>query len=254
MEYTIRQLAELSGVTTRTLRWYDTIGLLKPKRVGDNGYRYYGPQEVDRLQTILYYREIGMELSQIQSYLDDPDFDRLTALQSHLTALEERRHQLDALILTVRKTIVAVQGGETMSDSEKFEAFKRQAVQENETRYGKEIREKYGNEEMDRANACALSLTQEEYAQWKALGDEILAALAAAVKTGADPAGEEGQHIAGLHRRWLSYSWEAYSPQAHRGLAELYVSDKRLTAYYDREIPGCAAFLRSAVLHWISQK
>ena len=133
------------------------------------------------------------------------------------------------------------------TDQEKFEAFKRRTVEANETAFGQEIREKYGDEEMDRANACVLALTQEEYAQWKSLGGEIHTALVTAVKAGADPAGPEGQRIAALHRRWLSYSWESYTPQAHVGLAELYVSDPRFTAYYDREVSGCAAFLRDAV-------
>ena len=134
-----------------------------------------------------------------------------------------------------------------MTDHEKFEAFKRHVVEANEAAFGREIRQKYGDVEADRANACVLALTQEEYTAWKALGDEILQALTAAVQAGAALAGPEGQRIAQLHRRWLSYSWEAYTPQAHAGLAELYVSDPRFTAYYDREVSGCAAFLRDAV-------
>ena len=134
-----------------------------------------------------------------------------------------------------------------MTDQEKFEAFKRNAVAAMEAAHGAESRQKYGDVEVDRANACVLALTQEEYTAWKALGDEILQALTAAVQAGAAPAGPEGQRIAQLHRRWLSYSWEAYTPQAHAGLAELYVSDPRFTAYYDREVSGCAAFLRDAV-------
>ena len=169
------------------------------------------------------------------------------ALQSHLAELEARRARLDDLILTVQRTINDIKGGTKMTDQEKFEAFKRRTVEANETAFGQEIREKYGDEEMDRANACVLALTQEEYAQWKSLGGEIHTALVTAVKAGADPAGPEGQRIAALHRRWLSYSWESYTPQAHVGLAELYVSDPRFTAYYDREVPGCAAFLRDAV-------
>ena len=84
MEYSIQELARLSGVTTRTLRWYDQIGLLKPGRVAENGYRRYGPAQVDRLQDILYYRALGVELAQIRACLDDPDFDRLAALRGHL--------------------------------------------------------------------------------------------------------------------------------------------------------------------------
>ena len=87
MEYTIRELADLSGVTTRTLRWYDQIGLLKPGRVAENGYRYYGPAQVDRLQDILYYRALGVELAQIKACLDDPSFDRLAALRGAAAAV-----------------------------------------------------------------------------------------------------------------------------------------------------------------------
>ena len=87
MEYTIKALAELAGVTPRTLRWYDSENLLKPLRITDAGYRIYGPEQVDRLQTILFYRELGLELSTIRTILDDPAFDRLAALQSHLTDL-----------------------------------------------------------------------------------------------------------------------------------------------------------------------
>ncbi len=247
MEYTVKALAELAGVTPRTLRWYDQKGLLKPRRTTEAGYRLYGPREVDRLQDILFYKELGLELEAVREILDAPGFDRLEALRSHLAALEARRQRLDALILTVEKTINEAKGGRPMTDKEKFEAFKRRAVEANEERYGKEIREKYGREAVEGSNAKLLSMTEEEHGQWKALEAEILSALAAAVRTGEDPAGPEGQRIAELHRRWLSCTWTAYTPQAHRGLAELYTADERFTAYYDKEVPGCAAFLRQAV-------
>ena len=95
MEYSIQELSRLSGVTTRALRWYDQIGLLKPGRVAENGYRYYGEAEVDRLQDILYYRALGVELAKIKECLDDPAFDRLTALRSHLSALEAEHERLE---------------------------------------------------------------------------------------------------------------------------------------------------------------
>ena len=247
MEYTVKALADLAGVTPRTLRWYDRIGLLKPRRTTEAGYRLYGPEQLDRLQDILFYRELGLDLSSIQAILDDPAFDRQAALQSHLEELKNRRDRLEDLILTVQRTIDDLKGEAKMTDQEKFAAFKRRAVEANENAFGQEIRGTYGDEEVDRANACILALTQAEYEEWKTLGEEILTVLTAAVGAGADPAGPEGQRIAQLHRRWLSYSWEAYTPQAHAGLAELYVSDPRFTAYYDRELPGCAAFLCRAV-------
>ena len=134
-----------------------------------------------------------------------------------------------------------------MTDQEKFEAFKRRVVDEIETQYGSELREKYSVEEVDRAQNCILSLTESEYNDWQALGEEICAKLEDAVSAKADPQGEKGRQIAQLHRRWLSYSWEAYTPQVHCGLAQLYTADPRFTAYYDRKRSGCAAFLRDAV-------
>lgn len=134
-----------------------------------------------------------------------------------------------------------------MSDKEKFEAFKRRAVEANEERYGKEVRKKYGDKAIDGAKGKFLSMTEEEHEEWKTLEAEIRSALAAAVRSGEDPAGAEGRRIAELHRRWLSHTWTAYTPQAHRGVAELYTADERFTAYYDQEVPGCAAFLCQAV-------
>ena len=208
MEYTVKTLSNISGVTPRALRWYDETGLLKPLRTTAAGYRIYGPRQVERLQDILFFRELGFELSAIRGMLDDPAFDRQAALQSHLTALEQQRDRLNSLILTVQKTISTLQGETTMTDLEKFEAFKHRTVEENEAKYGKEIREQYGDATMDRANANVLALTQEDYLRWQALGGEILTSLSAAVKAGTTPSGKEGQRIAALHREWLSFSWE----------------------------------------------
>lgn len=253
MEYTVKTLSNISGVTPRALRWYDETGLLKPLRTTAAGYRIYGPRQVERLQDILFFRELGFELSAIRGMLDNPAFDRQAALQSHLTALEQQRDRLNSLILTVQKTISTLQGETTMTDLEKFEAFKHRTVEENEAKYGKEIREQYGDATMDRANANVLALTQEDYLRWQALGREILTSLSAAVKAGTTPSGKEGQRIAALHREWLSFSWETYTPQAHALLGRMYTADHRFTAYYDKEVPGCAAFLRDAILAYTKQ-
>ena len=250
MEYSIQELARLSGVTTRTLRWYDQIGLLKPGRVAENGYRRYGPAQVDRLQDILYYRALGVELAQIRACLDDPDFDRLSALRGHLARLEGERARLDGLIRSVTDTIHAEERNEIMRDEQKFEVFKRQAVERNEALYGREVREKYGDAQMDEANAAVMGLTQEQYRTWNGLGEEIRAGLERAVSEKLSPEGEEGRRIAALHRRWLTLTGSRYDPEKHRGLAALYTEDPRFTAYYDRRVPGCAQFLRAAVERW----
>lgn len=251
MEYSIQELSRLSGVTPRTLRWYDEIGLLKPGRVAESGYRYYGEAQVDRLQDILYYRELGIELARIREMLDDPAYDRLTALRSHLQGLTEKRDALDRVIASMQATISAWERNEVMSDEKKFEAFKKHAIEENERAYGKELRARYGDAEIDASNAAAMKITREQYAQWSAWGEEIRARLAAAVSGGIAPDSEEGREIAMLHRRWLTVTSHGYDVAKHRGIAELYVMDERFTAYYDKEVSGCAQFLRDAVRCWV---
>ena len=251
MEYSIQELSRLSGVTTRTLRWYDQIGLLKPSRVAESGYRYYGRAEVDRLQDILYYRALGVELAQIKECLDDPSFDRLAALRNHLAALEAERERLEQLIRSVKDTIGAEERNEIMSDEQKFEAFKMRAVEHNEETYGAEIRAKYGDQEVDEANAAVMNLTQAQYQEWTELGREIQERLEASVQARLSPESEEGKEITALHRRWLTIAGNRYDPAKHRGIAELYVMDERFTAYYDKHMPGCARFLRDAVVHWV---
>ena len=250
MEYSIQELSRLSGVTTRTLRWYDQIGLLKPSRVAESGYRYYGGAEVDRLQDILYYRALGVELARIKECLDDPSFDRLAALRNHLAALEAERERLEQLIRSVKDTIGAGDRNESMSDEQKFEAFKQRAVAHNEEVYGAEIRSKYGDQEVDEANAAVMNLTQAQYQEWTNLGREIQERLEAAVQAGTSPESEAGREITALHRRWLTITGTPYDPAKHRGIAELYVMDERFTGYYDKQVPGCARFLRDAIIHW----
>lgn len=251
MEYSIQELSRLSGVTTRTLRWYDQIGLLKPSRVAESGYRYYGRAEVDRLQDILYYRALGVELARIKECLDDPSFDRLAALRTHLAALEAERERLETLIRSVKDTIGAEERKEFMSDEQKFEAFKQRTVAHNEEVYGAEIRAKYGDAQADEANAAVMNLTQEQYREWTGLGQAIQERLETAVRAGLSPESEEGKEITALHRRWLTITGNRYDPAKHRGVAELYVMDERFTAYYDKRLPGCARFLRDAVLCWV---
>lgn len=251
MEYSIKALSRLSGVTTRTLRWYDEIGLLKPSRVAPSGYRYYGEAEVDRLQDILFYRALGVELARIKECLNAPSFDRLAALRSHLSALEAERARLSGLIDSVRETIESEERNEIMSDERKFEAFKRQAVEANEQAYGREIRKAYGDREVDAAHAAVMNLSRERYQEWTDLGEDIRRRLEAAVSGGESPEGEAAQEIVALHKRWLSFSGDAYDAKRHRGIAKLYAADERFAAYYDKSVPGCARFLHDAVTRWV---
>ena len=153
MEYTVQKLAKFAGVSTRTLRYYDEIDILKPARINSSGYRIYGQKEVDSLQQILFYRELGVSLESIKDIVTAPTFDGANALQDHREKLLEKREQLDVLIANVNKTIAVTEGRMNMSDKEKFEGFKKKMIDDNEKKYGKEIREKYGEEAVNNSNA-----------------------------------------------------------------------------------------------------
>jgi DNA-binding transcriptional MerR regulator len=246
MEYTVQKLAKLAGVSTRTLRYYDEIDLLKPARINSSGYRIYSQNEVDILQQILFYRELGMELNNIKEIITDPDFDGANALREHREKLLEKRKQLDLLITNVNKTIALKEGRINMSDQEKFEGFKKNQIDENEKKYGKEIREKYGDETVDSSNAKLMNMTQEEYEEVTKLSEEVNNTLAEAFKSG-DPACALAQKAADLHKQWLMFYWKDYSKEAHAGLGQMYVDDERFKAYYDKIQPGVAEFLRDAI-------
>lgn len=246
MEYTVQKLGMLAGVSTRTLRYYDEIGILKPARINSSGYRIYGQAEVDRLQQILFYRELGVSLESIRDIVTAPDFNGEAALKEHREKLLEKRKQLDALIANVDKTIALTEGRITMSNKEKFEGFKKNMIEDNEKKYGKEVREKYGEDTVNKSNAKLMNMTEEEYQEVTKLSEDLNKTLAEAFKTG-DPAGELAQKAADMHKKWLTYYWHDYSKEAHAGLAQMYVDDERFTAYYDKKQPGTAAFLRDAV-------
>ena len=252
MEYTVKQLGDLAGVSGRTLRYYDQIDLLKPACTNEVGYRIYGPKEVDRLQQILFFRELGVGLSTIKELLEAPDFQEQQALREHHKQLLEKRRQLDLLIRNVEQTFAAFEGGKPMTDKEKFVGFKETLIKENEEKYGAEIREKYGDETVDASNAKLMGLTEEQFTEMQQLAEEIIQSLVKAVGK-EEPSGEEGQRIAKLHRKWLSFTWKEYSKEAHAGLAETYVADERFTAYYDQHKEGAAKFLRDAILVYVSQ-
>jgi len=247
MEYTINKLAKLAGISTRTLRHYDEIGLLSPRRSSSNGYRIYGQKEIDKLQHILFYRELGLPLEEINRLISSDDFNRADALHAHLSALLAKRNQLDALILNVEKTLASTKGEITMSDKEKFEGFGEKLIQQNEELYGEEIRKAYGDSVIDGSNLKVKGMTEEQYAEVEALSTKFNEALKAAFETG-DPASELAQQACAIHKEWLCYFWDSYTKEAHAGLAEMYVADERFTAYYDKVAVGSTPFLRDALL------
>lgn len=248
MDYTIHALAKLAGISTRTLRYYDQIGLLSPARIPANGYRIYGPAEVDTLQQILFYRALGVPLDEIGRLLHAPEYSRREALESHLAALQQKKEQIDTLIKNVTKTIGTLKGETTMNDTEKFEGFKRKLIDNNEAAYGKEIRERFGDDAIEASNQKVQAMTQEQWEKAQELSQLINTKLQLACELG-DPESVLAREVCELHRQWLCLFWKdgAYSKEKHAALAQAYGLDERFKAYYDAVHPGAADFLMRAL-------
>ena len=246
MKYSISQLSKLAGVSSRTLRYYEEIGLLLPREKGDNGYRYYDSRQVDRLQQIMFYRSFDMELDDIKNILNSDDFNPVTALESHLVKLENQKAKINRLIDSVNKTIMSLKGETTMSDKEKFAAFKQNIVNENEKKYGEEIRKKYGDKTVDDTNKKILDMSQESWNSLEELNERLNKTLKAAVEEG-NPASETAQKACALHKEWLGHYWNFYSKEAHLNLCLMYTQDERFKEYYEKIAPGCADFLYEAM-------
>jgi len=248
MGYSIKEMSVVSGITPRALRHYETLGLLKPHRSKESGYRSYSSKEVDQLQEVLFLKELGVPLKEIADIVANPDFDRESALKSHLSDLIHQRSKLDDLIGNLQKTIKVLKGEDEMSDQEKFIGLKQQIIDDNEAAYGKEAREKYGDEAVDRSNAKIKSLSEAEMKRIEELTAELNDTIQQALKSG-DPTGPLAQKACELHKDWLNFYWPEghYTKEAHKGLADMYCLDSRFKAYYDKLGSGCAEFIRDAI-------
>ncbi|MBE6865714.1 MAG: MerR family transcriptional regulator [Ruminococcaceae bacterium] len=246
MKYSISQLSKLAGVSSRTLRYYEEIGLLLPREKGENGYRYYSSQQVDKLQQIMFYRSFDMELDDIKNILNSDEFDPVAALESHLIKLENQKAKINRLIDNVNKTILSLKGETTMSDKEKFAAFKQNIVDKNEEKYGAEARRKYGDKAVDDTNKKILDMSLDNWNSLEELNELLNKTLKIAVEKG-DPASETAQKACALHKEWLGYYWNFYNKEAHLNLCLMYTQDERFKEYYEKIAPGCADFLYEAM-------
>ncbi len=242
MAYTIKQLADLAGVSIRTLHYYDQIGLLRPEAYGQNGYRYYGESAMLRLQQILFFKELDFSLEQIQAVIDRPDFDVLHALQSHRAALQRKSARLERLIHTIDTTILHLKGKTQMSKQQYFEGFS----EEKQKQYEQEIRRRYGDQAFEGVTDWN-SYTAEQKADIQAQSEAIYRDLAANMHKG--PQSPEVQQIIARWHQHLRYFYEP-SVERLRGLAQLYNEHPDFVATFTRIHPDLPPFLRRAIEYY----
>ncbi len=230
VEWSIQEVARAVGATSRTLRHYDSIGLLRPSRIGANGTRYYDRDALTRLQRILLLRELGLRLPLIAEVLAART-DTRSALRAHVDLLRGEQERIDRQIRAIQQTLTAVEDGEEISMTRMFDGF-------DHTAYREEVEERWGADAYAASAAWWEAKSPTERADWQRGHEDLAADWAMLATSGADPEGPAAQILAERHVAWLAGvpGTPAADPSTRKayvlGLAELYAADARFAANY----------------------
>ena len=231
---TVHEVAQLASVSVRTLHYYDEIGLLRPDCTTEAGYRLYGEAQLERLQQILFFRELDFPLRQIARILDDPAFDRQQALRNHQTLLAKKRQRLDALLGLIDNTL---KGESTMS----FQEFDRSEIDALQKQYAEEVKERWGATDAYRESQQKAGYTPEAAEE----AEKIYAGFVACMPH--DPGCAQAQQLVADWQAYITRHFYTCTKEILAGLGEMYVGDERFTANIDRHAPGLAAYMSHAI-------
>ena len=245
--YTVKQMARLSGVSVRALHHYDAIGLLKPRAVGANGYRYYDRQDLLRLQQILFHRALETPLKDIQAALDQPGFDLAAALRAQRERLAAQAERYARLVDVVDRTLADLEGDETMDDKKLFEGFD----PEKQAAYEAELVERYGDPMAERIAQSKAGMKAWSKTDWTGFQQEAAAIehdMARALSQGLPVDSDPVTAIMRRHWAWIAKSWNREpTPDAFAGLAHLYQDNPEFTARYEAIAPGLTEYFAEAM-------
>lgn len=244
----MKEVSELTGVSTRTLRYYDTISLLKPHHYTESGYRMYSSKELDRLQLILFYKSLQFSLEEIKGLLINGN--TLSHLIMQRERLIEQANHIDKLIKVIDSTISYQKGEIQMTEQQKFEAFKEEKLKDNEVLYGKELRDKYNEKSLNKSHAHYKHLSQESYDKAVDAERKMFELLMVMVNEDQDVSDSIGKEIFEYHKSWLEIMSGMYSTEYHRNMASLYVQDERFAQYYNDRVEGSCVRLSETILHY----
>jgi DNA-binding transcriptional MerR regulator len=240
----VGQVAELAGVTVRTLHHYDRIGLLSPSGRTSAGYRQYSPADLDRLHQVLLYRELGFPLEEVATLLDDPSADPEAHLRRQHRLLRDRLERTSAMVAAVEKEMEARSMGISLTPEERFEVF----GEHDPAQYDAEVEERWGDTDAyAQSKRKTAAYSKDDWLAIKAEGEDVEARFAAALRAGVAPDSVEAMDIAEEHRQQISRYFYDCSPEMHAGLGRMYVEDERFTAHYEQRAPGLAQYVSTAV-------
>jgi len=246
MAWSIAQVARMSKVTSRTLRHYDSIGLLPPAWVGDNGYRYYEKEQVRRLQQILLLRDLGLGLDVVAEMLSGTD--QLTVLRNHHRWLQAERERLDRLACTVARTIAELEGGDEVKMEELFDGFDASKQESYEAelveRYGEGVKEHLA-ESKRRFKGWTRADADRFMNEWQEIAQRLGALFAAGTAIDAP----ETQETIDRHYRWICLSWTP-NRESYTGLGDLYVDSPDFRVHFEADGKNSAQWVRDAMAHY----
>jgi DNA-binding transcriptional MerR regulator len=245
--YTVKQLARLSGVSVRTLHHYDEIGLLKPAFLGENRYRYYGREELLRLQDILFHRELGVPLQEIGKLLATDGRDRVAILSRHRELLAERINSSRQLLLTIDRTIAELNGAGTMKDKDFYHGF----APEKQAEYEEWLVENYGDsarQGIEDSKAHWAERTPEDMKAAFEAGAAAEAELAEQFVAGIDANSTELDAMFDRHRAWVSQMWgRECARSGYAGMADMYLAHPDFRTHFDKRGEGFLDWLTTAM-------
>lgn len=236
---TVHEVAKLAGISVRTLHYYDEIGLLRPDGASYAGYRLYGDSSIERLQQILFFRELGFPLGEIAAILNAPNYDKSQALLNHRRLLTLKRERLNGLIALVDQ---ALKGEDSMSIKE----FDMKKIDEAREQYAAEAKSRWGEtnayKESEKRTA---KYTKEDWARMSTKSEVIFKGFAEFRNL--DPASEAAQSLVRQWKAFISDSYYDCTDEILSGLGEMYVDDARFTKNIDAYGEGTAMFMRDAI-------
>lgn len=245
MSIRVKEVADLVGISVRTLHHYDHIGLLTPEKTTESGYRLYSEKNLETLQQILFYRELGFSLKKIKEMIQSPSFDREVALIEQRQMLYEKKKQLDQMIITINKTIKHTKGEIKMSHKEKFEGFNF-----SENPYEQEARERWGDEAIDKSNTKLGNMPKEEQKSMEEKMNAIYQKLATLRHS--SPSSDESQKAIKEWYDFLNKNFNHhYSLESFKQLGQMYVDDERFTENIDKFGKGLAEFMCDAMAIYV---
>jgi DNA-binding transcriptional MerR regulator len=244
MSLTVGAVARLAGVTVRTLHHYDAIGLLNASGRSEAGYRRYADADLDRLQRILFYRELGFGLDEIKTVMTDGDADAAAHLRRQHAMLLDRIGRLQRMAAAVEKAMEARTMGISLTPEERFEVFGDHDPDE----YAAEVKERWGDTDAYRESQRRVArYSKADWQRIKAQGQAAIEQVVAAMRAGRPADSPQAMDGAEAHRRQIDDAFYPLSHEGHVGLAEMYLADPRFTATYEKIAPGLAQYLHDAI-------